>query len=185
MYGLDLLKSLLTPTQGFEMADDGNFKEYKTANDDDSSELTTIMKLGKACWSWIAEHKEVVKREWCEEMLTDELLDELDQIFVSNFGDKQDYLFVRENVWLEAMQSYGVEVEEVFSRYIGEKTWEEPRQQTVRTTLPRKLQWMLMEHKMHYATAMPFMTVSTIQGLVESLDRVSLAIREVSVILFR
>ena len=59
VYGLDLMKSLVTLAPGFGMVDEKKFEEYKTANKGESAMLTPIMKLGKGCWSWMAEHSEV------------------------------------------------------------------------------------------------------------------------------
>ena len=177
VYGLDLMKLLVMPVPGFKMVDEKKFEEYKTANKGKSAMLTPIMKLGKGCWSWMAEHSEVERRVWCEEILSDELLTELDEAFQMHFTKVEDYLFVDEHDgWRESMEKYQAAVVDIFDKYICKKTWVEDSQQAVRTMLPRKLEWIFMDHQFHYGAVLPIMTVSTINALVRCLDRVSLAI---------
>jgi hypothetical protein len=182
VYGLDLLKSLFTPTQGFEMMDNAKFERYKKENARDSGTQTPTIKLGMACWRWLAQHDDIEGRPWCKDMLSVDILDELDrsiQIYCLNHV-KVAFLNTSD-AWETGFDNYREDVVEIINRVIVLQMWQDTDQQTVRDQILRKLEWIFLDHGFHYARPIPLMTTSTIKALVETFERVPNAISEVSV----
>lgn len=182
IYGLDILKSLFTPTKGFDMSDNAKFIQYQKADAQPVDNRLNILKLGKACWTWLANHNDVKGRSWCREMMSKEMLEEIDECFVKHFGSNPDYHFLAvEDSWTAPLDEYIDEVAKIFDAYITERTWEDPDEKLVRDHLDRKREWMFLDHNNHYSIVLPIMTVSTISSLAVTLARVPLAIQEVSI----
>ena len=180
IYGLDILKSFFTPTQGFDMIDNRKFTDFKVA-DENGDNAASVLKLGKACWTWLANHHDVKARRWCPQMLTDELLEELDNCFATYFGDETQCHFIElHDTWIEQLGQYTDSVANTFDNYIGERMWEDPSEKLVSTHLDRKREWTFLSQNSHYSIVLPVMTVSVISALATAFERVQKAFREVS-----
>src|SRR5271169_3159905 len=174
------MKSLFTPAKSFEMMDDTMYAEYR--KDDASPSIKTSMNLktGKACWAWLSNHADVKDRLWCEVMLTDEMIEEIDRCFVENFGDEKDLNFLDENeTWIEGMSQYVDDISNIFDTHILERSWADASEKEVRIQLDRKREFIFLDQSTHYSIVLPLMTQSVIYGLAQAFERVPNAIREV------
>jgi hypothetical protein len=180
IYGLDILKSYFTPTEGFDMTDDRKFADFKVA-DETCNMVAPILKIAKGCWTWLANHQDVKARRWCPQMITEEFLEDLDICFRTQFDDERQYNFIDDHdSWTEHLQAYSDAIATIFDTHVGERMWEDPSEKIVGTHLDRKREWTFLRQNTHYSIVLPVMTVSVISALATAFERVPKAFREVS-----
>jgi hypothetical protein len=182
IYGIDILKSLFSRLPGFEMTQDKKFQQYMAENESSSEpENVAILDIGKACWELLACHETVRKRTWNPEMIHKNLLDDLDDIFEDLISGKLNTIMLSANSnWDELMADYEGDAQGIFKKYVTKVTWADTEQQDIRDQMTRKLEWILIGHKYHYAVALPIMTKSTIVAIGDIFKQNHSAISEVS-----
>ena len=107
-------------TQGFNMTDDHKFADFKVA-DENGDKAAIVLELGKACLTWLANHHDMKAYKWCPQMMMEELLKDLDNCFVTNFGEELQYHFIEfHDSWTEHLQQYTDAIVTIFDNYIGQ-----------------------------------------------------------------
>jgi hypothetical protein len=184
----NIFKALFS-ARPFLMDDENEWLQYQNdvaswscskQNEETKERNNALNRRAKIAWAQILE---TAKPADCRpEMLTRELMDELNNLFVVYFENHAEYFNTADTAWANTIPLYLEDVLATFDRIYVHRAHTDTTKATISAGIQRRIQWILTRHPLDPAAIdpLPFPTISYVIVMGHAFERVAGAIDEVS-----